>query len=63
MSAKKREQDSAKNNFDCFFECSGKQKYAQITFVTIDIDNDDYSQFIEDHSQLPILGENGEIIV
>jgi len=29
----------------------------------IDIDNEDYSQFIEDTSQLPILNQNGELVI
>jgi hypothetical protein len=34
-----------------------------ITSYTIDIDNEDYSQFIEDTSQLPILNQNGELVI
>ncbi len=29
----------------------------------LDIDNEDYSQFIEDTSQLPILNDNDELVI
>ncbi len=34
-----------------------------ISQYNLDIDNDDYSQFIDDTSQIPMIGQNGEIII
>ena len=37
--------------------------YSGMCNPAIDIDNEDYSQFIEDTSQLPILNQNGELVI